>query len=93
MKTNRLSEFLKSNRVKAGFTQAEVAAKLGYTTPQFISNWERGQSSPPIKILKKLAKLYDVGAQELYDVILEISIEELKADLRQKFMGESRRAK
>jgi transcriptional regulator with XRE-family HTH domain len=93
MKADRLSEFLKENRIKAGFTQAEVAQKLGYTTPQFISNWERGQSSPPIKILKRLAKLYSVGAQELYDVILEISIEELKSDLRQKFMGETRRAK
>lgn len=84
---SKLAVFLKENRMKAGFTQADVAEKLGYSTAQFISNWERGVSSPPVKILKQLARFYSVNSQELYDVVLESSIEDLKEDLKRKFMA------
>ena len=85
MAKKNLSTFLKDKRVKAGFTQAEIAKQLGYTSPQFVSNWERGMSNPPIETLKQIGKLYSVSMDELYDVLLQTSIEELKVTLRERF--------
>lgn len=48
---------LKELREKSGLTQAELAKALGYTTPQFVSNWERGLCEPPPEKYPKLAKL------------------------------------
>lgn len=51
---HKFGDFLREKRMKAGLSQKEVALGLGYTTPQFISNWERGLSNPPISSIRKL---------------------------------------
>lgn len=66
-----LSLYLKKKRVEAGLTQSEVASELGYTSPQFISNWERGLASPPVFVLKNLTKLYKVSADEMFKMLLD----------------------
>lgn len=66
-----LGEYLRGKRVSAGFTQAEIATKLGYSSPQFISNFERGLCSPPLKNLKSLVKLYKIDANELIRLIMD----------------------
>ena len=50
-----IGKFLKEKRTKAGLTQQEVALGLSYDTAQFVSNWERGISLPPLVALPKLA--------------------------------------
>lgn len=65
MYTN-MGQELKRLRVKAGLKQKEVAARLGYSSPQFISNWERGVSSPPVKVLKQLAGIYNTDPHKLF---------------------------
>lgn len=82
---NLLSDFLKRKRVSAGLSQRDVADKLGYETPQFISNWERGVSYPPVKELGKIAAMYKTSAQELFDLLLNNTIQEVTEDLRRKF--------
>lgn len=57
---------LKKLRIKSGLKQKEVAEQLGYTSPQFISNWERGISSPPVKTLKQLASIYKTNPDKLF---------------------------
>ena len=37
---------LKKMRLKAGLSQRDVSTALGYTSPQYVSNWERGKSHP-----------------------------------------------
>ena len=37
-----LGDYLQSKRMKVGLSQGDVATKLGYSSPQFISNFERG---------------------------------------------------
>ena len=66
-----LGEYLRGKRVTAGFTQAEIANKLGYSSPQFISNFERGLCSPPLKNLKSLVKLYKIDTGELIRLIID----------------------
>lgn len=87
----RLSDFLKEKRVSANMTQGQVAEILGYTSPQFVSNWERGMSYPPIETLKQLSRIYSIDQDELFDVLLKSSIEELERDLTEKFFADKRR--
>ncbi len=86
-----MKDFLKEKRVSAGLSQREVADKMGYSTPQFVSNWERGISHPPIAQLKKLAELYGIRAEDLFETFLEREIESIKKDLRRKFSASSKR--
>jgi len=43
----------KALREKVGLTQREVSDSLGYSTPQFISNVERGRCRFPVQKLPK----------------------------------------
>lgn len=46
------SEFIRSARIKSGLTQSDIANKLGLTSPQMISNAERGLCAlPPNKVV------------------------------------------
>lgn len=65
VKMNELSKYLKRMRIESGLTQAEVASELGYTSPQFISNWERGLVLPPISALRKLMGLIHLEREHL----------------------------
>lgn len=87
MKQVSLAKFLKEKRENAGLSQKQVSDKLGYTTPQFVSNWERGVSSPPLKTLKKIGELYHVSADDLFKVTLESTIQQVTMDLKRKFYG------
>ena len=78
--SRQIAKFLKSRRMALGLTQADVAAKLGYSTPQFVSNWERACAFPPVSILKDLAKLYQISADDLFEVILENQREQLRRE-------------
>lgn len=80
-----LGEFLKQKRENASLSQGDVAKKLKYTSPQFISNWERGVSSPPIKVLKQISTLYKVNSDEVFNLILEHSLTQLKASMMRDY--------
>ena len=77
----KLGEFLKLKRENVSLSQGDVAKKLKYTSPQFISNWERGVSCPPIKVLKQISTLYKVNSDEVFNLILEHSLTQLKASM------------
>ena len=66
-----LGDFLQSKRVKAGLSQGDVATKLGYSSPQFISNFERGLCAPPLNKLKLLVQLYDLNGEEVLKLMLK----------------------
>lgn len=78
-------QYLKQKRVQAGLSQSQVSNKLGYTTSQFVSNWERGISEPPVKDIKKIALLYGVSAEGIFDAVLKNKIAEVTESLKRKF--------
>lgn len=84
----KLSDFLKRKRMDANLTQGQVADILGYTSPQFVSNWERGLAYPPIDTMKRLAKIYSLDLHEVYEAFLQASIADMERDLREKFFSE-----
>jgi transcriptional regulator with XRE-family HTH domain len=63
-------------------TQREVSVKLGYSSAQFISNFERGISSPPLKKLKDLIRLYGMPVEKVMSLVLEGEREVLQSALR-----------
>jgi transcriptional regulator with XRE-family HTH domain len=65
---SRIGEYFRDRRIDAGLTQADVAQALGLSTGQFISNWERGVSMPPMDYLPKLVKLYKMSKSELVEL-------------------------
>jgi transcriptional regulator with XRE-family HTH domain len=87
--SNKLAQFLKEKRTQSSLSQKEVATKLGYSTSQFISNWERGISQPPINTLRTLANMYNVAAEQMFNVLLEETMIQVEADLKKKFYAES----
>ena len=86
---NKLAQFLKEKRTLSGLSQKDVATKLGYSTSQFISNWERGVSQPPINTLRTLATMYKISAEQMFNVLLEETMVQVQADLKRKFYAES----
>lgn len=79
-----LGDFLKECREKAELTQWDVSKKLGYTSPQFISNIERGQAVVPLKTLSRMVQMYKVDADQVVRLILESQRKVLKAQLAKK---------
>ena len=65
-----LGVYLRRKRVLRGLTQSNVANKLGYGSPQFISNIERGIANVPLKSLRRIIDLYQVPPLEVLDVLM-----------------------
>ncbi len=53
-------------RKKSGFSQAELAEKLGVTS-QAVSKWECGTALPDIELLLELSNIYHVTINELLE--------------------------
>jgi transcriptional regulator with XRE-family HTH domain len=71
MKSNHTNAVQWKNlREKAGLTQREVSDSLGYSTPQFISNVERGRCRFPIQKLPKIKRLYRLSTDQMIDLVL-----------------------
>lgn len=64
-----LGDYFKAKRLHVGLSQSEVSRALGYTTPQFVSNFERGLCAPALAKMPVLLKLYKISASELTDVL------------------------
>ncbi len=67
----RVGEFLREARQKAGLKQREVSEALGYSSPQFISNFEAGIAVPPLSKLAIMVQLYKTPVNQLLDIILD----------------------
>lgn len=79
-----LGEYLQKMRTRASLTQREVSLTLGYSSAQFISNFERGIAVPPLKKLKVLVKMYDMSPETVMSLILEAERELLVSVLKPK---------
>ena len=70
MKSNLIGKFIKEHRAKMGLSQGDISKALGYKSPQFVSNWERGLAQPPLESLAALVRLLKLNENELMEVIL-----------------------
>ena len=70
VKQTNLGEYLREKRIQAELSQIEVARILKCRS-QFISNWERGDSAPPWRLLKVLVRIYRIEESEIMDFLLK----------------------
>lgn len=77
-KTYGMKEYLKSARIVKQLSQSEVAKRLGYKNGQFVSNWERGLSTPPKRVIKDLCKIYGIEKEQMINLYVRAKIQELK---------------
>lgn len=59
-----IAENIAYYRKQNGDTQADLAEKLNYSDKS-VSKWERGDGTPDVFILAKIASLYDITVQDL----------------------------
>ena len=71
--SSKLGQILRDGRVKSDMTQRELAKKLGYTSPQYVSNWERGRVTPPLYTLSKVAQLTHVPKDKIKKLLLDFN--------------------
>lgn len=74
-----LGNRLTALRVARKLTQKQIADELGYGTAQFVSNWERGISEPPLTSIVALAKILGTGRNALIDMIFAARFDALRA--------------
>ena len=70
----RIGKYLRQKREALNITQGFIAEKLGYSSSQFISNWERGVCGPPahdMKKIKKLIKILQVEPEDYIDRVIK----------------------
>ncbi|QDK39762.1 XRE family transcriptional regulator [Bdellovibrio sp. NC01] len=90
MGRNEFAELLRELRVQSHLTQFEVAEKLQYATPQYVSNWERGISTPPVAHLKTLAKIFKYDDELLFEKFLQEEIRVITEDFKKQFTRKGR---
>ena len=59
-----IGSVIKKYRKEAGYTQEEMANRLGVTTPA-VNKWENGNSKPDIKLLSPIARLLHISLDTL----------------------------
>ena len=77
----KLGKFLKGLREKTSLTQTDVSNRLGYSSPQFISNIERGISVAPLSTLAKMVNIYKASPEPVIKIIFDSQ----RKILREKF--------
>lgn len=77
--TNRLPEKLTALRKHYGFSQGDLADRLGVSVMEYM-NWENGNKICSIQTLIKLAEIFKVTADELADNRKELNMPELGSD-------------
>ena len=59
-----MAYYIHELRLMRGFTQQEVADRVNKST-NAVSNWELGNTSPPIDDLLELCKMFDVTPNQI----------------------------
>lgn len=81
---NSIGGYLLEARKRKGWSQLTLSKKLGYTTPQFVSNWENGRSSPPLKALAQCVRILDLEDEKIIEILLDETERALRQQLRKK---------
>lgn len=69
--SDRVGSYFRKKRVESGMTQIELSKRLGYSTSQFVSNWERGVCMPPLSNMASLCDLLSIPKREIVDLLTD----------------------
>lgn len=77
-RAKEVGRYFKKLRTDAGLTLNQAAKEMGLKKCQFIWNWEHGKSFPPMKRIKRIAKIYNTTDFEIRKVIYNFELAILK---------------
>ena len=61
----RIADNIKLLRQNRGLSRRELAEKIGGITTSCVSNWEDGRSAPRLKMVNRLAEIFEVKVDDL----------------------------
>lgn len=67
--SDQIGKVLRRARLSAGYSQSDLAKALGYKTPQYISNYERGVCLPSLKVIGKIVRKLEMEELEQKSLI------------------------
>lgn len=68
MKT--IGKYIRDLRKQSGLSQGDLAKQLGYSTAQFISNWERDVAPVPLMKIRELHKLIGGSVTDFKSILI-----------------------
>jgi transcriptional regulator with XRE-family HTH domain len=77
----KIGSIVREYRVKSGMTQMDLAEKLGYDSPQFVSLFERGFSKVPVDTLGQLVSILGIPEKVVLGLLLADYENEVKSKL------------
>ncbi len=77
-------EYFRQKRVEQNLTQSDLAQALGYSSPQYVSNYERGLCDPPFAKLPLIARLLKIPSKIIIDSYCEGAKEDLENEWAQQ---------
>ena len=86
---NHFQNNLKELRKKAGLRQLDVAKRLGHTSADRISHWEKGLAAPGLVNLFKLSAIYDAPPEYFYAELYETIARSVKSETEEPHQGAS----
>ena len=84
-----IGSVIKKYRKVSGFTQEEMANRLGVTTPA-VNKWENGNSNPDIELLAPIARLLHISLDTLlsfHENLTDVEITELIQEMDKNVFG------
>lgn len=81
---SQVAKLIKESREAKGLSQKDVSERLGFTSPQMISNIERGLCGFPVSRGRKLCRLLDIDFER---DLLEATF----ADTKARIIAQSKR--
>lgn len=76
-----IGQLIKRNRFDRAITGVDLAKKLGCSS-QFICNWERGASNPPLNSIKKISKILGIKILDLKLALIKDFSEKLDKEIK-----------
>ncbi len=83
---NNLAENIRSFRKSMGFTQEQLAERLGVTLAA-VSKWERGNSEPDLSFIMDLAEVFHVSVDVLVGFSMHSTDAEAEAERIEQMVG------
>jgi transcriptional regulator with XRE-family HTH domain len=75
---SEVANLLKKGRIQSGYSQQHFAEKLGFTSGQFVSNWERNLAKIPPTSYKKICTVLKMKKELLFEAL----VNDYRKDLR-----------
>lgn len=80
----KLANLLQQSRLDAGVSQKDLSLLCGWSTPQYVSNFERGLSLPPMQVVELICEAIKLDPKIVYQLMHDSQIEKINKKYKGK---------